>query len=223
MRERTKEKGFHNYLMIMDAFKAHFTGNVSLAKLIGHTDVVNVPKACTFKVQPLDVCINKPFKPILKDCWEGQVVKVVKAAGDEASNNPSFKLGFPTKQDIVNWVHRRCVFMQESKAMSLLFFEVCDITTTIPGLVCNEDFLKRIMTNVAVGSVPSDDDMFKDFFEKHFLTKHYLFNYCIKCLLSLSSFLLGFFKSVTYKIKSCDFFFLTFSVSNLVHINQSWL
>lgn len=44
-----------------------------------------------------------------------------------------------------------------------MIFEVCGITTINPGLVCNGDFLKRIMTNFKVDSDQSDDDdMFKD-------------------------------------------------------------
>ena len=50
--------------MVMDAFKAHFTEDVPAAMLFDHTGVVQVPTGCTFKVQPLDVCINKPFKHV---------------------------------------------------------------------------------------------------------------------------------------------------------------
>lgn len=32
-------------------------------------------------------------------------IKVVKDAGNEVSNNNSFNLSSPTKQDIVNWVY----------------------------------------------------------------------------------------------------------------------
>lgn len=56
--------------MVMDAFKAHFTDNVGAAMLMGHTSVVKDPAECTSKVQSLGVCINKPFKSILKECWE---------------------------------------------------------------------------------------------------------------------------------------------------------
>ena len=91
--------------MVMDSFKAHFTDGVTAAMLIGHTGVVKVPTGCTSKLQPLNVCINKPFKFILRECWEDHVVKAVKDAGDEANNNPSFKPSSPTRQDIVNRVH----------------------------------------------------------------------------------------------------------------------
>ena len=68
--------------MVMDTFKAHFKEDVGAAMLIGHTSVVKVPAGCTSKVQSLDVCINKPFKSILKRMLGGHVVNVVKDSGD---------------------------------------------------------------------------------------------------------------------------------------------
>ena len=45
-------------------------------------------------------------------------------------------------------------------------FKVCGITTRNSGLICNDDFLKRIMANVEVDSDQTDDDeMFKDLFQ----------------------------------------------------------
>ena len=114
---KNKEVGFHKSLMAMDSFKAHFTDDIAAAMLVGHSRFVKVPAGCTSKVQPLDVCINKPFKSILSECWEDHVVKVVKDAKDETNNNPSFKLSSPIRQDIVNWVHRGSVFLQGSKAI----------------------------------------------------------------------------------------------------------
>ena len=60
------------------------------------------------------------------------------------------------------------VFLQESNAMTERFFEVCDITTTNPGLVSNDDFLKRMMANAEVDSdwTNDDNDMLKGLFEK---------------------------------------------------------
>ena len=67
----------------MDAFKAHFTDNVSAGMIIGYTGVVKISPGYTYKVQPLDVGINKPFKSTLRECWENHVFKAVKAAGDD--------------------------------------------------------------------------------------------------------------------------------------------
>ena len=97
MRKRTKEISFHKSLMVIDAF----TDNVAAAMLIGHTGVVKLPAGCTCKSQPIDVCINKPFKSIPRECYGDHVVKVKKDAGDEANNNSSFKFSSLTRSDIV--------------------------------------------------------------------------------------------------------------------------
>ena len=75
-------------------------------------------------------------KSILRECWEGYVVKVMKDVRDEAHNCSSFKLRSPTRQDIVNWVHRGYVLPEESKAMFQHIFEVCGTTTTNLVLAC---------------------------------------------------------------------------------------
>ena len=36
-----------------------------------------VPAGCTSKCQPLDVSINKPFKAVLRHCWEDYVANIV--------------------------------------------------------------------------------------------------------------------------------------------------
>ena len=91
----------------MDALKAHFTDDAAAVMLIRHSGVLKAPARCKSKVQPLDACITKPFRSILRECWEDHVVKVVvmgQDIGNEANNNPSFKLSYPTRQDIIDWV-----------------------------------------------------------------------------------------------------------------------
>ena len=76
-------------------FRAYATNDVAAAAiLIGHTGVVKVPARCTSKIQPLDTCINKLFKFILRECWEDHVVKLVKDAGYEANNDPMYPAQF---------------------------------------------------------------------------------------------------------------------------------
>ena len=83
----------------MDPFKACFTDDTAATMLIGHTGFAKVHARCTYRVQPLYVCINKPFKFILSECWEDHVVKIVRYSGTEPNNNPIFKLSSSTRQD----------------------------------------------------------------------------------------------------------------------------
>ena len=76
-------------------FRAYATNDVAAAAiLIGHTGVVKVRARCTSKTQPLDTCINKLFKSILREYWEDHVVKLVKDAGYEANNDPMYPAQF---------------------------------------------------------------------------------------------------------------------------------
>ena len=52
--------------------------------------IVKVPAGYISKVQSLDVHSNKPLKYIIRKCWKDHIITVVKDAGDEANNNPSF-------------------------------------------------------------------------------------------------------------------------------------
>ena len=53
---------FNGLLMIYDAFKAHTTDEMKTVLSINSTNLIMVPPGCISKCQPLDVCINKPFK-----------------------------------------------------------------------------------------------------------------------------------------------------------------
>ena len=86
--------------------------------------------------------------------------------GNEANNNPTFKPHSPSRQDIMNWIRRKYVFLQESKLMMQRSFKVCGKTTRNSGMIRNDDFLERIMANIEVDSDRTDDDeMFKDFLQ----------------------------------------------------------
>ena len=63
--------------MVMDPLKAHFTDDVAAVMSVQHIGVVKAPTGCTSKVQPLNVCINKSFKSILRERWDDHFVKVV--------------------------------------------------------------------------------------------------------------------------------------------------
>ena len=54
--------------MAMNEFKAPFKDDVAASMLINNNGVAKVPVECTSRVQPLAVCINKPFKSILREC-----------------------------------------------------------------------------------------------------------------------------------------------------------
>ena len=62
--KKQKELDFNRSLMVYDAFKAHTTDEMKAVLSINSTNLIMVPPGCTSKCQPLDVCINKPFKGV---------------------------------------------------------------------------------------------------------------------------------------------------------------
>ena len=53
---------------------------------------------CTLKFQPMDVCINKPFKAILRKCWVEYVSEMI--SKEHAQLPP------PSRQNMVHWVEK---------------------------------------------------------------------------------------------------------------------
>ena len=102
VREVSKQLGFDNSLLTFDVFSAHKTDDV-LSKLVENkSDVLMIPPPS--KCQPMDVCINKPFKGILRKCWVNYISKIIEQM--PATTPDDFKLPPPSRQDMVDWVGR---------------------------------------------------------------------------------------------------------------------
>ena len=84
--------------MVYDAFKAHTTDEMKAVLSINSTNLIMVPPGCTSKCQPLDVCINKPFKGVLRNCWEDYVADIVTNFSEEEQNSEKFKLPLRSRQ-----------------------------------------------------------------------------------------------------------------------------
>ncbi|GFV28193.1 DDE-1 domain-containing protein [Trichonephila clavipes] len=56
-------------LLVWDMFRFHLTDNTKKLLTECNTDIAVIPGGLTSLVQPLDVCINKPFKQNLKRQW----------------------------------------------------------------------------------------------------------------------------------------------------------
>ena len=53
------------FVPLFDAFAAHLTDDVESQLLEAKTNTLTIPAGCTSQCQPMDVCLNKPFKAIL--------------------------------------------------------------------------------------------------------------------------------------------------------------
>ena len=144
IRAECQKLGFENALLTFDAFAAHLTDDVKSQLLEAKTDTLAIPAGCTSKCQPMDVCLNKPFKAILRKCWVNYISRVVETFSD-ASQDTSFKIPTPTRQQMVDWVKEAFNYLTQNQEMVTQFFEVCGITLSDTEKVQNADFYKRCM------------------------------------------------------------------------------
>ena len=56
-------------LLVFDAFSGHKMESVKRQLRQENTDLAVIPGGLTSVVQPLDVCLNKPFKDRLREKW----------------------------------------------------------------------------------------------------------------------------------------------------------
>ena len=108
----SKEIGFDNSLLTYDAFSVHKIDDVESKLLQNKFDVLMIPAGCTSKCQPMDVCINKPFKAILQRCWVEHVFKAIEKMPTPPPTS-DYKLPPPTRQDIIDWVEEAHKIIQQ--------------------------------------------------------------------------------------------------------------
>ena len=159
IRAECQKLGFENLFLTFDAFAAHLTDDVESQLLEAKTDTLTIPAGCTSKCQLMDVCLNKPFKAILRKCWVNYISSVVETFPD-ASQDPSFKIPTPTRQQMVDWVKEAFDYLTRNQEMVKHSFEVCGITVSDTEKVRNADFYKRCMKDVleSLGNEVEEDD-----------------------------------------------------------------
>ena len=62
--------GSSGKILVAEVHRAQQTANVKKFLQNKSTFLINVPLACTSRVQPLDVSINKPFKHAIREQFE---------------------------------------------------------------------------------------------------------------------------------------------------------
>lgn len=61
-------------LLVWDMFRSHLVENVRQALHDSNTDIAVIPGGLTSVLQPLDVCLNKPFKDAMRSRWNQWMV-----------------------------------------------------------------------------------------------------------------------------------------------------
>lgn len=114
-------------ILTLDSFKAHISES-SLAKLSsGNVHTAVIPGGCTSVLQPLDVSLNKPFKVVLRQCWQKYMLE---QAEKMQSSQTSGKIPPPSRQDIVDWIEIAWKAVKRKKDAITKSFFVTGIATT---------------------------------------------------------------------------------------------
>ena len=94
-------------MLVFDTFKGHLEEDVMSKLAQSNITYVTIPGGCTSKIQPLDVCLNKPFKAYIRGVWEEYMAEKAISTHTAAAQIPTVSAA-----DIVEWL-----WMQTSACM----------------------------------------------------------------------------------------------------------
>lgn len=100
--------------------------DMSAALNKANVTTVVIPGGCTSKVQPIDICLNRPIKDIVRGQWEEYMLQAT------AQSSTSF-IPSPSKIDIVNWIVRANSILNTRADGVQKSFKVCGIGNDLDG------------------------------------------------------------------------------------------
>lgn len=85
-------------LLVWDMFKCHLMDSVVAQLRSQKTDIAVIPGGLTSIVQPLDVCLNKPFKDYMRDLWSNWMIE------GEKTFTKGGSMRAPTLETLCEWI-----------------------------------------------------------------------------------------------------------------------
>ena len=124
---RARPGGFANTqsLLVWDSFSAHLTDTVKQQLRENKTATAVIPGGLTRLVQPLDVCLNKPFKDRLREKWMTWMMS------GEKTFTPGGQLRAASLVTVCQWVKES--WQELSKEMVERSFKKCGISNAQDG------------------------------------------------------------------------------------------
>ena len=119
--------GFANTqsLLVWNSFSAHLTDTVKQQPRENKTATAVIPGSLTSLVQPLDVCLNKPFKDRLREKWMTWMMS------GEKTFTPGGQLRAASLVTVCQWVKES--WQELSKEMVERSFKKCGISNALDG------------------------------------------------------------------------------------------
>ena len=143
-------------LLAIDSFSAHETEEFIDLAHSNNVDVVIIPGGCTSKIQPLDVCLNKPFKSVVRKRWIEYVHSLVDT---EVTPSSQDKLATPKKPTLVQWIKDGLEYLKQRSEMSFL---VCGITNSLDGSENHYIRCAKELEGIDLPYTDGSDDPFAD-------------------------------------------------------------
>ena len=112
-------------LLVWDSFSAHLTDTVKQQLRENKTATTVIPGGLTSLVQPLDVCLNKPFKARLREKWMTWMMS------GEKTFTPGGQLQAASLVTVCQWVKES--WQELSKEMVECSFRKCGISNALDG------------------------------------------------------------------------------------------
>lgn len=113
-------------MLVLNTFKGHLTDEVEEALTKSNTDLVVIPGGMTSQLQPLNICINKPLKDLVRREYEQWL---------EASNRPLTPPGRMKRasvSDVARWINNAWEALP-SAIVSRAFLKCC-LSNSMDGM-----------------------------------------------------------------------------------------
>ena len=112
-------------LLVWDSFRAHLTDEVKAALKQRKIDVAVIPGGLTPVLQPLDKCLNKPFKDNIRKKYLAWMIS------GPFEYTPSGKKKAPTRNLVLRWVNE--AWREIQAEMVVKSFKTCGISNALDG------------------------------------------------------------------------------------------
>ena len=123
--------GRRRSLFVLDSFEAHKTEQVKRSFKSENTDLAVIPGGLTSVLQPLDVCLNTPFKDRVRQkwmAWMAEGIHELKAGGCQKK---------PSEELMCQWIGE--AWRDIPREMVANSFLKCGITNSLDG--SEDDFI----------------------------------------------------------------------------------
>ena len=101
---RRRPNAFKNRrsLLVWDMFKPHLSTGVKTRLMTNRTELAVIPGGLTSVLQPLDVCLNKPFKDYMREQWNEWFTSAEKSFTKAGNMRP------PSLDTLCEFVEKAC-------------------------------------------------------------------------------------------------------------------